>query len=235
MERQEIDKLQKFQRLVQTEPNPAEIRTNPAAGNIKYLPISFLEMTMDEIFFGLWSTESFEWKREGNEICGSLTLKYFHPTAHVWLSRIGASATMIRLQKGAQPYELEKKIYNALEMDLPHLKSDCFRNAVQSIGKAFGRDLNRAFFDQYKALLHIQNLDAGAVTANSEFLREMDRARVHYDTILQLARMDDQNLSAYTLALANCQTPKEIYQLADGLKDFVPDGDPRQQLKKLSL
>ena len=103
--RQHLIDLQKFQKLVQADPKADEIRVNQHAGNVRYLPISFLQMSMDEIFFGLWEETAFEWRREGNELVGVLTVRFFHPVAQVWLTRIGVAATMIRLQKGAQPFE----------------------------------------------------------------------------------------------------------------------------------
>jgi hypothetical protein len=39
---------------------------------------------------------------------------------------------------------------NALDMAFPKLKSECLKNAAQSLGKIFGRDLNRKNVDQYQ-------------------------------------------------------------------------------------
>lgn len=230
--RQHLIDLQKFQKLVQADPKADEIRVNQHAGNVRYLPISFLQMSMDEIFFGLWEETAFEWRREGNELVGVLTVRFFHPVAQVWLTRIGVSATMIRLQKGAQPFEFDKKIYNALEMDAPHLKSDCFRNAVQSIGKAFGRDLNRQFTDFYKPLLHAQAIEAGAVTTAVQASNDMSRALLHYDEMYSRTRMDDQAGQAFALRLQSCETPGQVYALARELEEYIPDKDPAQQIKK---
>ena len=230
--RQALLNLKKFQKLVQAEPKADEIRVNQHAGNVRYLPISFLQMSMDEIFFGLWEETAFEWRREGNELVGVLTVRFFHPVAQVWLTRIGVAATMIRLQKGAQPFEFDKKIYNALEMDAPHLKSDCFRNAVQSIGKAFGRDLNRQFTDFYKPLLHAQAIEAGAVTTAVQASNDMSRALLHYDEMYSRTRMDDQAGQAFALRLQSCETPGQVYALARELEEYIPDKDPAQQIKK---
>ena len=60
---------------------------------------------------------------------------------------------MIRQQKDADLTDVSKKIKNALEMDYPHLLADCIKSAAKSLGKAFGRDLNREFEDTYNAVL----------------------------------------------------------------------------------
>ena len=56
-------------------------------------------------------------------------------------------------------------------MDYPHLKADCFRNACLSLGKTFGRDLNRKFIDTYKAML--AGLEAGESRPQAKQLPEL--------------------------------------------------------------
>lgn len=153
MSKDELKSLEGFLVLLNKDPNKHELQMNKAANNTLYLPISFLETTLDEMFFGLWKTESFTTRVIGNEIAGELSLSVFHPIKEIWITRIGAAATMIRQTSGAGIMEADKKIKNALEMDYPHLKADCFRNACLSLGKSFGRDLNRKFIDTYKAML----------------------------------------------------------------------------------
>ena len=72
-------KSQNFLTLLHRNPNPKELRSNPAAKNSKYLPISFLEMQLDEMFFGLWQTVNFTYQTIANELVGSIELRFFHP------------------------------------------------------------------------------------------------------------------------------------------------------------
>lgn len=152
MTKEELKKLQDFQAILNREPNPDEVQVNKAANNTKYLPISFLEMTLDELFFGLWSLTDFQYTVIGNEVTGKITLSYIHPVNGAEIKRTGAAATMIRCKQG-QPFDANGKIANALEMDIPHLKADCVRNACASLGKLFGRDLNRQHKDDFKGIL----------------------------------------------------------------------------------
>ncbi|MBU2018012.1 MAG: hypothetical protein KJ941_00070 [Bacteroidetes bacterium] len=151
-------KSQNFLTLLHKKPSQQEIRQNKLANNSKYLPISFLEMTLDEMFFGLWETTNFSYQNIANEIVGSLELRYFHPTFKTWITRIGAGAVMIQMEKGAEIIDISKKYKNTLTKDFPHLKAECFRNACLSIGKAFGRDLNREFEDQYQPLIKAEQV-----------------------------------------------------------------------------
>ena len=154
-----LDNMQKFQKkFMQPEPVKSEVRTNKYANNSTYLPISFMEMTLDEIFFGLWQTKNFHSMVVANEIVGELELWYFHPVAKTWLCRIGAGAVQIQMksvEKGGSGdiTDIRDKIINTLSKDYPHLKAECFRNACLSLGKSFGRDLNREFDDQYNPII----------------------------------------------------------------------------------
>jgi len=146
-------KIQNFQSLLHKKPPPDEIQTNKQANNSQYIPISFLEMKLDELFFGIWSTKNFQTKTVVNEEAGSIELWYFHPTAKAWLCRIGAGAVMIMQKSGSDITDVGAKIKNTMTKDYPHLKAECFRNACLSLGKAFGRDLNREFEDQYNPII----------------------------------------------------------------------------------
>jgi len=156
-------KAQNFLKLLHKQPDKSELKTNTQAGNSKYLPISFLEMKLDEMFFGVWSTVNFTYLVIANEVVGSLEVRYFHPTLGVWLSRIGAGAAMIQQEKGAEITDISKKYKNTLTKDFPHMKAECFRNACLSIGKAFGRDLNREFEDQYNPIIKAEPDDVAAI------------------------------------------------------------------------
>jgi len=144
-------KIQNFHTILNKE--PVGTKTNAYANNTKYLPISFLEMKLDEMFFGLWQTKEFKTQVIANEIIGSLELSYYHPVSMTWIIRAGAAGVLIRQSSGADITDISKKIKNALVMDYPHLKAQCFRNACLSIGKSFGRDLNREYEDTYTPVI----------------------------------------------------------------------------------
>ena len=120
----------------------------------KYVPISYIQMTMDELFFGAWSTENFRSQVVANEIIGSIDLKYYHPELKTWITRTGAASVMIRQNQGAKITDIGQKIKNTLVADYPHLLSACIANAARSIGKLFGRDLNRDYEDQFQPVVH---------------------------------------------------------------------------------
>ena len=114
-----------------------------------------------QLFFGLWQTKKFNYQVVGNELVGSIELWVWHPITKDWLVRTGVAATQIRQHKGAAITDIDAKIKNALEMDAPHLYADCVKSAAKTLGPAFGRDLNRDFVDNYKALVSQAVADQG--------------------------------------------------------------------------
>lgn len=151
-----------FQILLNAEPNQAELGTTPD-GKAKTLPISFIETTLDELYFGQWSTENFVYQLVANEVIGSLELVVTHPITGQMVRRTGAASIQItvdavpeeikndRQQKNRWALDPSNKKSNALDMSFPKLKAECTKNAAQSLGRIFGRDLNRKQSDKFQA------------------------------------------------------------------------------------
>lgn len=155
--------LQNFAQKLNAEPNPTEFDKTPD-GKASYLPISFVEMTLDEIFLGQWSTENFKWSAITNEVQGSLELVLIHPITGREIRRTGAGSIIITVDSISQEdrdkmskqdrnlYALDpqNKKPNALDLGFPKLKAECVKNAASSLGKVFGRDINRKQKDVFK-------------------------------------------------------------------------------------
>lgn len=158
--------LQNFAKRLNTEPDPREFDKTPD-GKANTLPISFVEMTLDEVFMGLWSTENFKWSAITNEVQGSLELVLTHPVTGQEIRRTGAASIVITVDKipddvndkmtkqDRNLYALnpENKKPNALDLGFPKLKAECTKNAAQTLGKLFGRDINRKKRDVFKPAL----------------------------------------------------------------------------------
>lgn len=157
--------LQNF--LIKLNSNPStESMDKTADGKAHTILISHIEMLLDEYFFGLWETENFKWSVVANEIVGSIDLCFYHPTAGIRMKRTGAAAIQIMVDKvpddikdqpklkNAWALNPENKKSNALDMSFPKLKAECLKNAANSLGKLFGRDINRKKQDNYKPLIN---------------------------------------------------------------------------------
>lgn len=134
-------KIQNFTKKINSQPDQTKVRSKQG---IPYLPVSYVETTLDEMFFGQWSTCDFVFQQIANEIVGSITLKVLHPVTGIWIERSGAAAVQIMQDKDASIDSiLQTKKKNALETGFPKLKAMCLKNAALSIGRNLGRDLSR--------------------------------------------------------------------------------------------
>jgi hypothetical protein len=159
MNPENIDSLQKFQSRLNAEPRQESVESTPDK-KASTVVISHIEMTLDTLFFGQWSTENFKWNAIANEVQGSLELVVIHPVTGMEIRRTGAASIVImvdRVPDGVIGVERNQwalnpsnKKANALDMAFPKLKAECLKNAAQSLGKVFGRDLNRKNKDTYK-------------------------------------------------------------------------------------
>lgn len=144
--------IENFHRVLNSEPPRESIFKTPDQ-KADDLPISYVEMTLDELFFGQWSVKNFTTKLIANEVVGELELEVFHPITQVWIIRTGSAAIQIMVDKAPQnltgqdrnnwALNPQNKKPNALDMAYPKLKAECIKNAAKSLGKIFGRDLNR--------------------------------------------------------------------------------------------
>lgn len=145
--------------------NPTSGVESTPDGKAKTLVISHVEMTLDEYFFGLWSTENFKWSVIQKEVVGSLDLVVCHPVNGMMIRRTGAASIIIQVDRVPEDIKSNQKLKNewalnvsnkksnALDMGFPKLKAECLKNAAQSLGKLFGRDLNRKVADTFSPII----------------------------------------------------------------------------------
>ena len=151
-------RLQRFMEIVNADVEAEKLQEHPIVKDCKYLPISHMEMALDEVFFGQWSTGEFKWQVVSNEVIGSLELLVFHPLTKNWLKRVGAASIQIMVDSipEAEKRKMARQEINAWAVDIANkkpgaltnggfakLKAECFKNACLSFGRYFGRDVNR--------------------------------------------------------------------------------------------
>lgn len=170
-------KMQGFSRLLNKPVEGEKLEEHPIAKGVKYLPISFIEMALDTLYFGLWEAYDYKSKLIINEMEGIITLRVFHPVAKVWLRRAGVAAKAIMTdsvpdelkfqngdsykikdekRQGRNKWALnpDNKKPAALEMGgSASLRSLAIKNAALSLGKYFGRDVNRDHIDTYHGIV----------------------------------------------------------------------------------
>ena len=154
-----LEALQKFQQMLNAEPDPLGVESTPDK-KAQTLVISHVETTLDELFFGHWRTENFKWAVLANEVQASMDLVVIHPISGYELKRTGAASVIIMVDKvpdnvfgsdrNRWALNPDNKKANAMDLAFGKLKAECLKNAALSLGKVFGRDLNRKNKDTYK-------------------------------------------------------------------------------------
>jgi hypothetical protein len=145
--------LQHFTEKLNREPDPREFEKTPD-NRASYLPISFLEMTLDEIFLGQWELTDVSYSQIFNEVVGTGILTVVNPITGRSIRRAGFGAVVITQDKDAAIVDFNTtKKKNALDLTFPKLKAEILKNAASSLGKVFGRDINRKQKDVFKPAL----------------------------------------------------------------------------------
>ncbi len=131
--------------------------TQTLDGQALTIAISHVQTTLDEYFFGLWETKNFRWQFHGNKVTGCLDLVVTNPVTGMPITRQGAAAVKIMpdavLDLMNVSTDPKKEEDDELELGFPALISLCTKSAAKSLGKRFGRDLNRAITDNFQPLL----------------------------------------------------------------------------------
>lgn len=159
-----IIRMEAFLQRLSKYPNQDEFKKTPD-NKAFYLPIDFVETSLDELFYGMWETINFRTQVISNEVTASIELRVLHPISKIWITRTGSASIQIMVDKAPEnvtgqeknrwALDIQNKKPNALDMGIPKLKADCIKNAAQSLGNIFGRNINRTNRDVYQPIFTI--------------------------------------------------------------------------------
>ena len=83
------------------------------------------------------------------------------PIVQLLVAIVGLIISLLTVEAKWKERQLnKKKKINALDMGFPKLKAECIKNAANSLGKLFGRDLNRKKSDIYQPLIKDRSPEA---------------------------------------------------------------------------
>lgn len=131
-----------FMEFVNQEPPSIFIEKHPFAKGVDYIAIGNTELTMDKIF-QYWGVEVLKTEVMFNAIAVTVRVNYKHPISNEWLHQDGVGAVGVQTDKGETAANLSAIKQDAVMKALPAAKSFAIKDAVDHIGKIFGRDLNR--------------------------------------------------------------------------------------------
>lgn len=127
-----MDKVNAFNAILNQEPDAKWIKTLPGT-NIKYLPIERIEWLLTSIF-GQFKYETKNVLVIDNSVSVVVRVHYYNPVLDVWEWADGCGASPLLASEGDM----------AVALALPAAKTFAVKDAVEPLGKMFGKDLNRA-------------------------------------------------------------------------------------------
>jgi hypothetical protein len=139
---QDFIKNSDFLKIVNSNPPQAFVKDHPIAKGVKYVPIDKVELMLDTIF-QQWYPEVLKTGQLLNAIEVTVRVHYLHPVSKEWQFVDGVGAVAIQTDQGKSAADLAAVKSNAVMLALPAAKSYAIKDAVEHIGKLFGRDLNR--------------------------------------------------------------------------------------------
>lgn len=125
-----MEQLKQWIADINSDPNPEHIRENKDKS--KYIPISFTQNLLDEIFLGQWDFEVLRESYGKKWARGYGKMTATHPVTGKTITRGGDAAIVLT---------------GDLKMDSPRLEAMIQLSCARKFGRVFGRDLNRDLMD----------------------------------------------------------------------------------------
>lgn len=157
-------------RLLNRDPRPEWIKEHPFAKGVRYIPISILEYLLTAIFLQ-WRIEVLDSKVIANAVQVTVRLSVQDPLTGEWMWQDGIGAAPIQTAKGASATDFTQINTDAVVKASPAAKSYAFKDACESFGRLFGKDLGRKDFLTYIAL--DGKLDKSMMQATPDYLAEL--------------------------------------------------------------
>lgn len=145
------DEQNQLNRLLAREPYPRWLMEHPFANGVRYLPIQRVEWLLTTIFLKWW-VEVRETKVVANSICVTVRLYVIDPISLDEMWQDGVGSVDIQTAKGASATAFDQIVPFAVQKALPAAKSYAIKDAAESFGRIFGKDLNRKDFIAYTNL-----------------------------------------------------------------------------------
>ena len=134
---------------------PEKVAVNKFANNTKYVPISYVEMKLDEMFIDGWNREIKSHDQVLNSVVVVVRISAFNPSNGRDFFRDGIGSKALQLKRGSSAMDIASLQPNACELAYPAATTQAVKNAAQSIGKVFGRDVARELNAEFNSMVEI--------------------------------------------------------------------------------
>lgn len=198
----DIGTVETFSRLLRQAP----VHTKVYQG-ITHVPIEQIENTLDEVYAGQWQTSNVKVFQLLNSICCTLTLSVLHPISGIWLTREGTGAVPVQLMKDAKVITPETIQTFAIQKGAGAAKSFAIKNAAESLGEIFGRNLGRK---------DVATSEFYGISDRFEDFSELENARKEALNLFQISKwagnpvllnkINKSDINALNVIILNLQT-----------------------------
>lgn len=138
-------------RLLNQEPAKGWIKEHPFNKGLKYLPIERVEWLLTNVFLRWWC-EVKEIKVVANSVVVTVSVYVIDPITGETIFNDGVAGVDIQTAKGANATDFSQITPFAVMKAVPAAKSYAIKDAAESFGRLFGKDLNRKDFIAYTDL-----------------------------------------------------------------------------------
>lgn len=129
-----------YLKIVNQNPPAKWIKEHPMS-KVKYIPIEIIENTLTQLFQE-WNVEVKDVQQILNSIAVTVRVHYKDPISGEMKYQDGVGAQPVQADKGTV-LSIGTVKANAIQIGLPAAKSYAIKDAVEHIGKLFGRDIGR--------------------------------------------------------------------------------------------
>lgn len=200
-----------FRAILNAKPKSSDIKENknvrgPNGKHPEYLPIDKVLNELDTVFSGLYNIDVIKTETIANEYLVTVSLEVFHPIAMCWIRRPGIGAAQIRMEKGSQLTDYNKKLKVALSADAPHALTEAIKNAAKKLGRRFGGSLNREdAWLEFKGLSDITIDDAvvADIIESTSLYTTSREATSAYEALGDVEKSDPRIREAFVRAISN--------------------------------
>lgn len=190
--------------------NTKWLKTHPTAKNVKYLPIDKIEILLDMIFQE-WRIEILNISQLAQSVCVTVRVHYKNPITGEWSFHDGVGASPLQTNAGKSAADLANIKNNAVQLAAPAAKSYAIKDAVEHLGKMFGRDINRSDTVGYEFLYKDEEQKKEVKDNSKELITQLKSSK-------NLKELQDNFVKGVNKFKGNNEVIAELIKIKDELK-----------------
>lgn len=207
---EEIKDSARLKSILNSPVNTKWLKNHPTAKNVKYLPIDKIEILLDMIFQE-WRIELLSISQLAQSVCVTVRVHYKNPITGEWSFHDGVGASPLQTNAGKSAADLANIKNNAVQLAAPAAKSYAIKDAVEHLGKAFGRDINRSDTVGYEFLYKDEEQKKEVKDNSKELITQLKSSK-------NLKELQDNFVKGVNQFKGNDEVIAELIQIKDELK-----------------